>query len=179
MVLVLEQFTNALTKGRRISLGIDQISLAGMFGSVQLETCIGAQGAASLLWQDLCLAQTLTTKDRKWGLRPWCCVCLPSPRACGRSRWRRRPIGSSRICSRRHLRRRGSRQAGLGECVLPNPLTAKGRNWGLETPDVAWRTDVLLFASLNSWTAMAGLGAEDRSGESAGVAQRVPPRTAS
>ena len=53
------------------------------------------------------------------------------------------------------------------------PLTAKGRNWGLQTPDVVRRTDVLALVSLDSRAAVAGLGSEDCSGESAALAGQV------
>ena len=52
-------------------------------------------------------------------------------------------------------------------------LTAKGRNWGLQAPDVAWRTDVLALVSLDSRAGVAGLGSEDCSDEPAVAAGQV------
>jgi hypothetical protein len=56
---------------------------------------------------------------------------------------------------------------------LAEPLTAKGRSWGPGTLDVVWRTDVLRLVLLDPRAAVAGLGAEDRSGESAELAGQV------
>ena len=66
------------------------------------------------------------------------------------------------------------------------PLTERIRKWWFQTPAVVrgclpylqaaqidWRTDVLLSVSLDSRAAVAGLGSEDRSGESAALAGQV------